>query len=680
MMTSTPPKSYQYEELQGEQTTRMLVLNPAAERDSSLQCSPIPIRLSEMKEVVALSYAWGEPLFTERLCIFRDDREDSYLEISPNLSNILRWLRDASSVQKIWVDAVCINQSNSNEKNNQVTEMWKIYSLASKVKIWLGESDIGLEQLFIDMHGKDPEGCCSTVIGPHYSTIDKNRLVQLLKHPWFTRRWIVQEAMLAHSLEFVCQDSVIDFSIFSGAVYYVKNDILYGSGCEEGLSTLLCIRETRLRRKYTELNPAELPNIVSGGLGRKLQRNLRQKIRSPQKTASLKVLKIIGGVPHTKCREDEDRVYALIGAVNWGFSSYGEEANNKLASFFPFSIDYGEGSATTYLRFSLALIQVGRQTALEMLRFTSALPHTKNMLDKLPSWVPDWSQRVVPECFTSWKNKPFSAGGDACLKVDMTSLDTDNITSGRTKPAKSPHRRIRGQIRQANTRTACVDISVPFDRSILISGAEVDTVRLSLPPINSNDIKMKWPEQEALWSSLQTWWLLACKNRAISDPSSRRGLGALLYAFETAIYYHFVDHSRGPVLFTTHIGAIFEKLGIFHTSSSSEDQQVYSLQQTEGKLSIRLYFLLLGTLEGLLTQLRGAEFLVTDNGRVGFCCGSPRPGDKVAIFFGAKMPFVVRSETRQGKECIKLIGESYISGIMQGEVVKEARKAIFCVI
>jgi hypothetical protein len=135
MMASTPPKPYQYEELQGEQTTRMLVLNPAAERDSSLQCSLIPIRLSEMKEVVALSYAWGEPLFTERLWIFRDDREDSYLEISPNLSNILRWLRDASSVRNIWVDAVCINQSNSNEKSKQVTEMWKIYSLAIKVKI-----------------------------------------------------------------------------------------------------------------------------------------------------------------------------------------------------------------------------------------------------------------------------------------------------------------------------------------------------------------------------------------------------------------------------------------------------------------------------------------------------------------------------------------------------------------
>ena len=91
-MTSTPPKLYQYEELQGEQTTRMLVLKPAAEQNSSLQCSLIPIRLSEMKEVVALSYAWGEPVFTERLWIIRDDRDDSYLEISPNLSNILRWL------------------------------------------------------------------------------------------------------------------------------------------------------------------------------------------------------------------------------------------------------------------------------------------------------------------------------------------------------------------------------------------------------------------------------------------------------------------------------------------------------------------------------------------------------------------------------------------------------------
>jgi hypothetical protein len=142
MMTSTPPKSYQYEELQGEQTTRMLVLKPAAERNSSLKFSLIQIRLSEMKEVVALSYTWGEPVFTERLWTIQEDREDSYLEISPNLSNILRWLRDASSVQNIWVDAVCINQNSKSEKSMQVPDMWKIYSLASKVKIWLGESNV----------------------------------------------------------------------------------------------------------------------------------------------------------------------------------------------------------------------------------------------------------------------------------------------------------------------------------------------------------------------------------------------------------------------------------------------------------------------------------------------------------------------------------------------------------
>jgi hypothetical protein len=385
-------------------------------------------------------------------------------------------------------------------------------------------------------------------------------------------------------------------------------------------------------------------------------------------------------VPHTKCKEDEDRVYALIGAVNWGLSSHGKEANKKLASFFPFSIIYGEGSTTTYLRFSLALIQVGTQTALEMLRLTSALPHTRNMLDKLPSWVPDWSQRVVPECFTSWKNKPFSAGGEACLKVDMTSLDEDNVTSGGRKLERSPHRRIRGQIRKSNITTACVDISIPFDRTILISGAEVDTVRSSLVPIKPSDINVKWPEPEALWRSLQTWWLLACKNKAISDHSSGTAVGALLYAFETAIYYHFVDHSKGPVLFTTHIGTFFEELGIFHNPSSSEDQQVHSLQQTEERLSIASMFLLLGTLEYYLPRFQGAEFFVTENGRVGFCCGSPKPGDKVAIFFGAKMPFVVRSETREGKECIRLIGESYVSGIMQGEVLKEARKVVFCVI
>lgn len=160
-MASTPGNLYKYEELQDAlQTTRMLVLEPALDRNSPLLCRLIPIRLNQMESITALSYAWGEPVFTEHLWVVQDGYENSYLEISPNLSNILRWLRHMSSVQNLWVDAVCINQINKAEKSKQVTEMWRIYSLANKVKIWLGEPDLRVKRLFEDMQREDPEGCC----------------------------------------------------------------------------------------------------------------------------------------------------------------------------------------------------------------------------------------------------------------------------------------------------------------------------------------------------------------------------------------------------------------------------------------------------------------------------------------------------------------------------------------
>jgi hypothetical protein len=245
----------------------------------------------------------------------------------------------------------------------------------------------------------------------------------------------------------------------------------------------------------------------------------KKKNSTRKRTAALELLEIIGAVPHTKCKEDEDRIYALIGAANWRFPQHGEEADNQPAPLFHFRIDYGEGSTITYARFSLALIQIGCQAALEMLRFTSALPHSKNMLDKLPSWVPDWSQPIVPKRFTSQKEKHFSAGGEGYHKADVTSLDEGNFTSGGIKLVKSPCRQIRGQIQESNARIACVAISFPFDKTITISGPEVDAVRFSSPPINASNIKTRWPEHEALWRSLQSWWLLVCKTRANSGPS-----------------------------------------------------------------------------------------------------------------------------------------------------------------
>ncbi|PMD42668.1 hypothetical protein L207DRAFT_553664 [Hyaloscypha variabilis F] len=94
----------------------------------------------------ALSYVWGHPSNTSVLTI--DGHESS---ITKNLEYALRHLRSEVEPITLWIDAVCINQSDVAERNSQVRRMGLIYELAKKVNIWLGpatpDSAIGIEIL-----------------------------------------------------------------------------------------------------------------------------------------------------------------------------------------------------------------------------------------------------------------------------------------------------------------------------------------------------------------------------------------------------------------------------------------------------------------------------------------------------------------------------------------------------
>jgi Heterokaryon incompatibility protein (HET) len=82
----------------------------------------------------ALSYVWGmhSPGYSIR-CGNRS------LSITPNLSDALVSLRRQFGAMTIWVDAICINQGDEDEKDHQIPLMDVIYSCATTVYIWLGD-------------------------------------------------------------------------------------------------------------------------------------------------------------------------------------------------------------------------------------------------------------------------------------------------------------------------------------------------------------------------------------------------------------------------------------------------------------------------------------------------------------------------------------------------------------
>ncbi|KAI1374563.1 heterokaryon incompatibility protein-domain-containing protein [Hypoxylon crocopeplum] len=82
----------------------------------------------------ALSYVWGpwsSPKDTMR-CGHHD------LSITKNCRNALRQLRHLYGGIAIWVDSICIDQSNAEEKEQQLPLMKEIYTWAEVVYVWLG--------------------------------------------------------------------------------------------------------------------------------------------------------------------------------------------------------------------------------------------------------------------------------------------------------------------------------------------------------------------------------------------------------------------------------------------------------------------------------------------------------------------------------------------------------------
>jgi len=112
---------------------RLLTLQASRRFKDPIQCSLHTISLDNEPEFWALSYVWGNPSVTVDITV-----DGSPVEATTNLASALRHIRRAFGQVVIWVDAVCINQKDDEERGKQVQMMGTIYTKAAKVIGWLG--------------------------------------------------------------------------------------------------------------------------------------------------------------------------------------------------------------------------------------------------------------------------------------------------------------------------------------------------------------------------------------------------------------------------------------------------------------------------------------------------------------------------------------------------------------
>lgn len=160
-----------------------------------LRCQIHEVTDSSTTAYEALSYAWGDSESSKPIEVCASTADDSakcFLTVTRNLHQALQRLRTGTP-RRLWVDAICINQADLQEKGHQVERMGRTYRDAAQVIVWLGEDNAyPRTRALLMQDGKNRWPL----------TLPEVDLGELVTIPWFFRVWTVQEYALPQNVSY----------------------------------------------------------------------------------------------------------------------------------------------------------------------------------------------------------------------------------------------------------------------------------------------------------------------------------------------------------------------------------------------------------------------------------------------------------------------------------------------
>lgn len=338
----------------------------------------------------ALSYTWGSPYLSDTLMVHSGslsgaNPHPSILRIRPNLSEVLRYLRLRNQVRVVWVDALCINQDDLEEREHQVTRMANIYSRACKVIAWLGpDYDDAVKALqSLQYVGEQIEATNNYYIahspGASESTWpDAKKLlpwddsfwaavIDLVRRPWFSRVWVIQEIHMGNVNSFLkCGCTEILWSLFQ--------------------RTVRCL--TMKGAEFITRSHIGRPNTMCS--------------LTPGRNFDF-FLSIISH--HNYCFDPRDFIHGILSLAP-------AELQQALR------VGYGSDTQSVYKDFFLSYTSL--QTRSDLLTFAGwpvAATEPTGISRPWPSWVPDWRSEIL--ALQGLLFSVVSASGQSCSEISL---------------------------------------------------------------------------------------------------------------------------------------------------------------------------------------------------------------------------------------------------------------------
>ncbi|KAM7206575.1 Heterokaryon incompatibility protein (HET) domain containing protein [Naviculisporaceae sp. PSN 640] len=417
---------------------RILELLPAAAPDDPIVTQISKADLHDFPSFSALSYCWGDTRSRDpvEIAIGSDT-----LSITASLAMALRAIRRPDISVRLWIDQICINQHDDEEKSRQIPLMNKIYSLSTETIGWLGESTKDSDLAMDYLHSIGPRAYALGLSSPDEDTLqvllsdegDLNSgilsvtpsvlevrrlvleiiseqgsllelpalegMVELAMLPYFRRGWIQQEVAIPTNLRLQWGAKTIGPDHFTAGVWlhqiWINSSVsslvtaeIYGDPSSKALAERILSPSARLIDHV-------VPSLTTRGWYHSQDATLRGKLTMAGLLRRLRTVQFT---------EPRDRIYGILGlAMDRTPPTFTVDTTKRWEDVFT--------DATRYIVMHGDSENLNNPS--DGINFLSQVSFPKKNSDSLPSWVPDLDAARISTLSrdTGTLSPPYQAGG-----------------------------------------------------------------------------------------------------------------------------------------------------------------------------------------------------------------------------------------------------------------------------